>query len=148
MTREWRVLIMITSSMPCIGMECRETHVKSNAATNTIETIHSHEDFLCSHHFTSGWHSGTAVGTQATVQVSPIWLTKTIPTEMRWTKIEHYCNPMESRTPPYGTEPFLRMRRLREKSDMMLGLWKWLSNYKDYFITGGPKNVFIYVSFL
>lgn len=34
---------------------------------------------------------------------------KTVPTEMRRTKIEHYCSPMESRTPPYGREPFLRM---------------------------------------
>lgn len=138
---------MITSSKSCIGVECREPHVKRNATTNTTETIHSHEDFLCSYHFTSGWHSGTAVGTQAAVQVSPKWLTETIPTDMRWTEIEHYCNPMESQTPPYGLEPFLRMWRLREKRDIMLGLWKCLWNYIDDFIMGGPKKC-IYLCFL
>lgn len=74
--------------------------------TNTVETISSHDNFFCVHRFTSGWHFGMAVGTKAAVQINPMWLAEMIPTEMGWTEIEHYCNPMESLTPPYGRETF------------------------------------------
>lgn len=55
----------------------QRTPREKNTATDTVGTIHSQEDFLCSHPFTSGQYSGTAVGTQTTVQISPMRLTKT-----------------------------------------------------------------------
>lgn len=127
--------LMITSSTSCI--DWHEETLEAKKPPPTVEIFSSHEDFFCFHRFTSGRHFETVVGTQVDAQINPKRPAKTIPTETRWSKIEHYCNPMESLKPPHGRETFLRMWWLRETSNMLSGLWKYLWNNQNHFIHWG-----------
>lgn len=129
----------------------RLLHAWARSAENpdTVETTGNCDNSCCFHHFASGWEFGMAVGTQTAVQISPVWLSKLSPTEMWWTKVKHYCNPMDSLTPPNRRAAFLRMRWLRETSIVLTGLWKRLWNNRDHLVKWEQKkkNVFIYFPF-
>lgn len=107
---------------------------------NTVETTSSCDNSCCFYHFTSDWEFGMTVGTQTAVQISPMWLSNLIPTEMRWTKVKHCCNPMDSLTPPYRRAAYLRMRWLRETSNVLSGLWKYLWNNRDHLVKWEQKK--------
>lgn len=136
--------LRITLSAPRMGTEHREPCGKRNP--QHCRNNQQLWQFLLLSPFHIWLRVWNGCGNSDSCQISPMWL---IPTEMRWTKVKHYCNPMDSLTPPYRRAAFLRMWWLRETSNVLSGLWKYLWNNRDHLVKWEQKkNVFIYFPFL